>query len=217
VSHLEEQLSAFVDGELTGADLDRASAHLAACERCRAEAAGLRELKRHLRGLAAAAESGTGEAFPQGLDEAPARGLDEPLTQRLLAMAGPGGPVPSRRLERGVAAPRAAFRTYQHGTQRPVSGPPGKPRRLGRRAGRRSDADGGRIQQRRRGWYLLWSVLSLTVFGIGAAAFSMGGAADSPGPKIVPQVEMFSVQHAITSGDVPIPESTQAPAAQPTP
>jgi anti-sigma factor RsiW len=183
VSHLGEQLSAFVDGELTGAELDRASAHLAACERCRAEAAGLRELKRHLRGLAAAAESGTGET----------------LTQRLLAMAGPGGPVPSRQLKRGTAAPRAAFRTYQHGPQRPVPGRPGGPRRLG------------------RGRYLLWSVLSLAVFGIGAAAFNMGGTADNPGPKIVPQVEMFSVQHAITSGDVPIPESTQSPAAQLTP
>jgi anti-sigma factor RsiW len=216
VSHLGEQLSAFVDGELTGAELDRASAHLAACERCRAEAAGLRELKRHLRGLAAAAESGTviGEALIQEPDEAPARDLDETLTRRLLAMAGPGGPAPSRQLERGAAAPHAAFRTYQHGPKRTV---PGGPWRLWHGAGRLSEVGGGLIQQRRRGWYLLWSVLSLAVFGIGAAAFSMGGTADSPGPKIVPQVEMFSVQHAITSGDVPIPESTQTPAVQLTP
>lgn len=78
MSHLGEQVSALVDGELSGADLDRANAHIAGCERCRAEAAGLRELKRQLRALAA--------------DRS-----DDALTMRLLAMPGP----------RGQAVPRA--------------------------------------------------------------------------------------------------------------
>jgi len=52
VSHLNEQLSALVDGELNGTELDRVNAHLAACEPCRSEAAGLRLLKRELRNLA---------------------------------------------------------------------------------------------------------------------------------------------------------------------
>jgi anti-sigma factor RsiW len=166
VSHLGEHLSALVDGELSGAELDRAHAHLAGCEQCRAEAAMLRELKRQLRGLGAA---GAGDA----------------LTRRLLTMAGPGGPVPSRcRAER----PGRALR-----------GPHG-------------DSHG----PRRR--YLMWGAVPLVVVGVGAVAFSMGGGAvPPPGPKVNPQVEMFSVEHAITSGDVPLPEPAQAPAPTPTP
>jgi hypothetical protein len=62
---------------------------------------------------------------------------------------------------------------------------------------------------RPRGWHLIWSAVSLVVVGIGAAAFSMGGGtAAAPGPKITPPIEMFSVEHAITSGDVPIPDPT---------
>ena len=51
MSHLGDRLSALVDGELTGAERDRAYAHLASCEQCRAEAAGLRALKQKLRAL----------------------------------------------------------------------------------------------------------------------------------------------------------------------
>ncbi len=39
MSHLGDRLSALVDGELDGAELDRAYAHLAGCTRCRSEAA----------------------------------------------------------------------------------------------------------------------------------------------------------------------------------
>src|SRR4029077_20170439 len=52
VTHLGDQLSALVDGELSGADLDKANAHVAACGTCRAEANALRRLKRDLRALA---------------------------------------------------------------------------------------------------------------------------------------------------------------------
>lgn len=168
MSHLGEQISALVDGELSGADLDRANAHLAMCEPCRAEAAALRALKRELRALAG-------------------RDTDDELTRRLLAMAGPGGPVPSRRLRR-----------EQYGRER-----------LGRtpRGGRSWP---GRASTPARGRYVLWSAVSLVVVGIGTAAFSMGGGATSePGPKITPQLEMFSVEHALTFGDVPFPDPTQ--------
>jgi anti-sigma factor RsiW len=163
VSHLGEQISALVDGELTGAELDRANAHLATCERCRTEAAALRQLKRELRAL--------GEI--EG---------DNDLTRRLLGMAGPGGPVPSRRLRREQYA-------RERGPDRP-----------------RDD---------RRPRYVLWSAVSLVVVGIGTAAFSMGGGSSGgPGPKITPQMEMFSVEHALTFGDVPFPDPTptQVPA-----
>ena len=64
MSHLGEQISALVDAELSGAELDRANAHLATCEQCRAEAAELRQHKRDLRALAAPAAAG--EAGPPG-------------------------------------------------------------------------------------------------------------------------------------------------------
>lgn len=172
MSHLGEQISALIDGELAGLDLDRANAHLAACGRCRAEAAELRQLKRDLRAL-----------FDINGDDA--------LTGRLLAMAGPDDPddrVPPQRLRREQDRPgRSADRRPPHG---------------------RSPA---RATTRSRGRYVLWSAISLFVVGVGTAAFTMGGAGGSasPGPKITPQLEMFSVEHAMISGDVPFPDPTQ--------
>jgi anti-sigma factor RsiW len=52
VSHLGDLLSALVDGELSGTELDRANAHVAACGACRVEANALRRLKHELRALA---------------------------------------------------------------------------------------------------------------------------------------------------------------------
>ena len=75
MSHLKDQLSALIDGELSGSELDRAHAHLAACAQCRAEAAALRDLKRELRNLAAEQPS-------------------EDLSRRLLAMATPDDAAP---------------------------------------------------------------------------------------------------------------------------
>ncbi|MBO0820496.1 MAG: zf-HC2 domain-containing protein [Nocardiopsaceae bacterium] len=143
-----DTLSALVDGELTGADLDRANAHLASCERCQCDAAALRSLKTQLRGLAA----NTGH---------------DDLTLRLLAM------------ESQPALP-----------------------------------EGEKTASLRR--YLMWSALSLAVVGgVGAAAFSLGGGPSAPAPNVVPPVQMFSVQHASVTGDVPFPEPTRAPQRQP--
>ena len=193
MSHLEEQISALVDGELTGAESDRANAHLAACARCREEAAELRQLKRQLRALASPWDPPADAAFrapaaPDGSVGQRPISADEALTRRLLAMAGPGGPVPSR-----------GFRREQF--------------RRGRRTAR-----GGRPPRapRLRGRYVVWGAVSLVVVGIGTAAFSMGGGGSAePGPKITPQLEMFSLEHAMQSGDIPFPEPTQAPTARP--
>jgi hypothetical protein len=141
-----------VDGELAGADLDRASAHLASCERCRGDAAALRALKSELRDL------GT-------------FGGDDALTTRLLAMAATGAGQQDSQDDDNLFSPRS-------------------PRRR----------------------YLMWGAVSslAVVGGVGAAAFSMGGAAASvPGPAVVPQVETFNVEHAVTTGDVPPPEPTR--------
>jgi anti-sigma factor RsiW len=172
VTHLGEQISALIDGELTGAELDRANAHLAACERCRAEAAEIRQLKRALRALFEV----------DGGDE---------LTRRLLDKAGPGGPVPSRQDRR---------EQYRRGR--------GKGPRDKRPRGRGGRGDGDATRSRAR--YVVWSAVSLFVVGIGAAAFSMGGGGGAPAPKITPQLEMFSVEHAIVSGTVPEPDQTTA-------
>jgi anti-sigma factor RsiW len=169
VNHLGERISALIDGELTGAELDRANAHLAACERCRAEAAEIRQLKRALRALFEVDSS------------------DE-LTRRLLGEAGPGGPVPSRQDR------RVQFRRGR-----------GKGPRDKRPRGR---GDGDATRSRAR--YVVWSAVSLFVVGIGAAAFSMGGGGGAPAPQITPQLEMFSVEHAIVSGTVPEPDQTTA-------
>jgi anti-sigma factor RsiW len=158
MSHLGTMISALIDGELAGAELDRANAHLAGCDVCRTEAAQLRRLKRELSAL-----GDFGAA-------------DDAVTRRLLAMTLQGGPV----------------------TARPLS------RQPGRRA------------RRRRGRYVMWGAMSIVVVGVGAAAFGMGGSSSgSNEPQITPQLEVFDLQHAITSGDapfaVPSPSSTRLP------
>jgi anti-sigma factor RsiW len=159
MTHLGDRLSALVDGELDGAELDRVHAHLAGCETCRAEAADLRALKQKLRGLTAGAPA------------------EADMTRRLIASTGPGGPLPPRRrLMRLASGPRAP-------------------------AGRGPRRPGSRRRVRRR--YLVLGTVSLVV-GLGTAAFSLGGGAQSvPGPRITPDVEMYSVEHAITTGEVP--------------
>jgi hypothetical protein len=51
------------------------------------------------------------------------------------------------------------------------------------------------------------------VVGLGTAAFTAGGGGTAePGPRITPPVEMYSVEHAITTGEVPFTgPSGQAP------
>jgi len=158
MTHLGDRLSALIDGELDGAERDRAHAHLAGCDQCRTEAAELRALKRKLGSL---------------LPGAPAEAA---MTRRLIAMTGPGGPVPPRR--------------------RP--GEPGKPGKPGRPETRRPGSSG---PVRRR--YLVIGTMSLVV-GLSTVAFTAGGGGEAtPGPRITPPVEMYSVEHAITTGEVP--------------
>jgi anti-sigma factor RsiW len=182
MSHLGDRLSALVDGELSGAELDRAHAHLAGCEQCRTEAAELRQLKQKLREL----------MTHEPVDGAPAEAA---MTRRLVAMTGPGGPVPSRhRRLRVVPGHRPAAGP---GLSRP--GDQGNPGDLGPRR--------TWLGARRRR-YLVLGTVSLVV-SLGTAAFTAGGGGDAaPGPKITPPVEMYSVEHAITTGEVPFPGPT---------
>jgi anti-sigma factor RsiW len=169
MSHLGDRLSALVDGELDGAERDRAVAHLAGCEPCRAEAAELRALKKRLGTL---------------MSRAPAEAA---MTRRLVAMTGPGGPLPPRRLLRLAPGPRSAER------------------RENRRPGPR-----GPVRRR----YLVLGTVSLVV-GLGTAAFTVGGSGEAaPGPRITPPVEMYSVEHAITTGEVPLTGPSGRPSAE---
>src|SRR5580693_6354272 len=111
MSHLGDRLSALIDGELDGAERDRASAHLASCEQCRTEAAELRALKQKLSTL---------------LSRAPAEAA---MTRRLIAMTGPGGPLPPRRrLLRLAPGPRPAAKRGAKPAAKPAAKPGRKPR-----------------------------------------------------------------------------------------
>ena len=197
MSHLGDRLSALVDGELSGAELDRAHAHLAGCEQCRTEAAELRQLKQKLREL----------MTREPVDGAPAEAA---MTSRLVAMTGPGGPVPARsgpaRIRPARTGPPRRRRLRVVPGRRPAAGPglsrPGEPGEPGDLGTRRT-----RLGARRRR-YLVLGTVSLVV-SLGTVAFTAGGGGDAaPGPRITPPVEMYSVEHAITTGEVPFPGPT---------
>jgi anti-sigma factor RsiW len=180
MSHLGDRLSALVDSELDGAERDRVHAHLASCEPCRAEAAELRALKRTLGTLT---------------DGVPSEAA---MTRRLIALTGPGGPLPPRReLLRIVPGKR------QPRQRAPVRRPP---------AGWMSSRPGeGPPRSAHRHRYLVLGTVSLVV-SLGTAAFTVGGGGDAaPGPRITPPVEMYSVEHAISTGEVPFAPPSALP------
>jgi len=174
MSHLGDRLSALVDGELAGAERDRAYAHLAGCAQCRAEAKQLRALKQKLRSL---------------MDGAPAEAA---MTRRLISMTGPGGPLPPR---------RRPLRVVPGGRQEPGRGLLASTR------------PGTRRPRPARRRYLFLGTVSLVV-GLGTAAFTAGGGGQAaPGPKITPPVELYSVEHAILTGEVPFSGPSSRPAS----
>jgi anti-sigma factor RsiW len=174
MSHLGDLLSAHVDGELDGTEQDKVSVHLARCQQCRAEAVELRTLKRQLGELAI--------EVPAEADLA-LRVLE---IARLAEAAGPTGPVKAKRRapSRGPGSPA-----------RGSSGNSGNSGPGGPRTSRRP-----RLTRRRR--YLMLGTVSI-VMGLGTAAFTIGGGDAAPGPRIIPQVELYSEEHAITTGGVP--------------
>ncbi len=123
----------------------------------------------------------------RGLTDVPA---DDTLARKLSAIAEPGGPVPARRRARkGKPRPRPGFRAFGGDTSRPYACP-----------------------GRHRGRYVVIGVASCVMVGLGVTAFSVGGGEPSPGPRITPPVQMYSIQHAITTGEVPFGGSTVVPA-----
>lgn len=117
----------------------------------------------------------------------------EALMRRLHAMGEPGGPLPPpvRRLP-GQARPPAVARPRDLRPSR------GRPRRA---------AAGHRHLPRRR--YLVAGAAALAVFGVGSAAFA-AGADPGLGPRVAPSVEQYAVEHALTSGDIPLTDPRPA-------
>jgi anti-sigma factor RsiW len=56
---------------------------------------------------------------------------------------------------------------------------------------------------RHRGRYVALGV-SCVVAGLGVTAFTLGGSPPAPGPRVTPPIEMYSVEHAITTGQIPV-------------
>ncbi len=116
-------------------------------------------------------------------------------------MTGPGGPLPSRRRLLRVVPGR-----------RPASGPGSS-----RPETARPETAGPARGRRRRRRYLVLGTVSLVV-GLGTAAFTLGGGGDAaPGPRITPPVEMYSVEHAIITGEVPFPAPSTLDSEAPQP
>jgi anti-sigma factor RsiW len=198
MSHLGDRLSALVDGELSHDERDRLLAHLAACKDCRAEAAALRALKRRVGEL--------GDAV-----------MDAGLLARLVELAEPGEPLQARpRMFHGPGAPRAALLMYPDSpvpSRRPRAGGRDPARPSAHLATRRSREGTeqtrrrsllSRPHARRRAPYVVASVASFLIIGVAGLSFVLGGGQSAPGPRVTPPVDMFTVEHSVTTGEVPI-------------
>lgn len=179
MSHLGELITAFVDGEVTGAQRDRVTAHLVRCDRCQIDVAELRQLKSMLGGL-------SGSPGDAGADLA-ARLLAVPqLADEPQNEVAPCAPHPP--LARGGSSRKPARLDRPGGRARRRPGGPTGPRDSRTRTGKRR--------------YVVLGAVSVMV-GLGAAAYSFGGSDAGPGPSVTPPVELYSEEHAITTGEVP--------------
>ncbi|GAA4608100.1 hypothetical protein GCM10023195_31440 [Actinoallomurus liliacearum] len=116
----------------------------------------------------------------------------EALLRRLEAMGEPGDPLPP-------PVPRLPGQARSPAVARPGDVRPVRTRPSDNRPGRAA------AMRRRlpRGRYLVAGAAALAVLGVGSAAFAAGA---DPGslPRVTPSVEQFAVEHALTSGDVPL-------------
>jgi anti-sigma factor RsiW len=187
MSHLGRRLSALIDEELGDAERDQVYAHLVGCDECRAEAAALRTLKRRV----------------HGLGETPA---DGELTRRLIALGGRPGPAdPPRPRRLGSSRARAALAAFSGG---PTAGPEGWDdiQEWFEDGGAREDASRLAPAGRGRGHtrYMVAGAVAALAVSLGAASFAAGGNNHVPGPTVTPEVDVYMMQHAMTTGSVPL-------------
>ena len=56
----------------------------------------------------------------------------------------------------------------------------------------------------RPGRTVVAGAVAFLVVGLGAAAFAAGGSDGQPGPRVTPAVDVFMMQHEITTGEIPV-------------
>jgi anti-sigma factor RsiW len=56
----------------------------------------------------------------------------------------------------------------------------------------------------RPGRTVVAGAVAFLVVGLGAAAFAAGGSDGQPGPQVTPAVDVFMMQHEITTGEIPV-------------
>jgi len=176
VIHLGDRIAAFVDGELPHEARDRVLTHLTTCPECRAAADAERAAKARVAAI-----------------EGP--GPSDDLTRRLLALAEPGEPLPPRR--RGVGRSTRAPSVPVGG---PVGGPVSGPLAAGPlAAGPRPP--GLRSRNPRLQFFAAASV-GVVAVALGAAVVI--GGREQPGPALGPGDDWFAVEHAATTGGLPL-------------
>jgi anti-sigma factor RsiW len=80
----------------------------------------------------------------------------------------------------------------------------------GPRAQRPSRGDGRAAPARRRTRWLVTAALAGGGLGLSVTAFLAGADRPPAGPKVTPAVDVFMVQHAITTGQLPVQPSRPA-------
>ncbi|MFC6878424.1 MULTISPECIES: anti-sigma factor family protein [Actinomadura] len=185
MSCLGERLTALVDGELGHEERDRVLAHLAGCARCRGEADALRRLKGRLRELAQPPGAADADEIPSG-----------DFLTRLRALGEGAGETTSTQPTRPVRP-----------SGRPARPAPQSRPRDNRPAGRAAAAAGGRPRRR----YLAVGAATLFI-GLGTASYVAGGGQEPA--TVTPAFDRFAVEHALTSGDVPLTDPLTDPSEQ---
>jgi anti-sigma factor RsiW len=122
----------------------------------------------------------------------------ESLLRRLQTMGEPGDPLPP------------AIRRLPGQSRTPAPTKPTRPRDTRPRDTRPAGSRRAAASRRRlpRGRYLVAGAATLAVLGIGSAAFAVGS--DPRSPRVSPSIEQFAVEHALTSGDVPLTDPKPA-------
>jgi anti-sigma factor RsiW len=193
MSHLGGRLSALIDGELSDTERDHVHAHLVGCDECRAEAAALRTLKRRVRGLG----------------ETPA---DGDLTRRLIALGGlPGRAGPPRPRRPASSRARAALTAALSGG--PATRPEGwddVQEWFDDDPAREDASQLGAGRGRGHARYMVVGAVAALAVSLGAASFAAGGSGQAPGPTVSPEVDVYMMQHWVTSDSVPAPQPSTA-------
>jgi anti-sigma factor RsiW len=168
--HLGDAASALVDGQLDHAARDRALSHLARCAPCRAEVEAQRRIK-------------------SGLSAAPTPALPLDLTQRLLALADPGEPLPPR------------TPTMPGSTGPPALPRPGyaEPRRSRGRMVRSAPPTRRRVRRR-----VLLATSALGFSGVALGGTFFLGAPNDGGPAVRVPIDRLTADHASTQARLPL-------------